>query len=135
MVHALMHGFRSALLPPDPDTDPNFVMAQQFATQHGFHIAYRRDINCPNALFNKYEGVFLVMLEIRTGAGSDVDRHYIAYLAATGHVLDNEPGGKVPIVKALDRCSNKWAIKVFKHLFPRATSVFMKSVSEVSHGC
>ena len=83
-AYALMHGVRSALLPPDPDTDPNVVMAQQFATQHGFHIAYRRDINCPNALFNKYEGVFLVMLEIRTGAGSDVDRHYITYLAATG---------------------------------------------------
>ena len=100
-MHALVYGFGSALLPPDPDTDPNFVMAQQFATQHGFHIAYRRDINCSNALFNTYEGVVLVVSEIRTGAGSDVDRHYIAYLAATCHVLDNKPGGKVPVVKAV----------------------------------
>ena len=80
MVHALMHGFRSALLPRDPDTDPNFVVAQQFAAQHGFQINYGRDINCPSALFNEHKCVFLGMLEIRTGVGSDVDRHHIAYL-------------------------------------------------------
>ena len=121
---------RSALQASDPDVDPNFAMAHQCAAQHGLHLEYLRRINCPKALFDEHEGAFLVSLEIRTATGSD--RHYIAYLAATGHVLDNEAGGKVPVVDEFDHSKNKRGMKVFKQLFPRATSIFLKAVSKVS---
>ena len=70
-----------------------------------------------------------MQLQISTLAG--VDYHYVAYLAAKGYVIDNEPGGKVPGVLDKDRCSNKEALKVFQGLFPRATKIFVKAVSEL----
>ena len=118
---------RSALV--SEASDPTFAMAKLYAAQHGIDLKYDRTLNCPQRLFDRRQGTFLVQLQISTLAG--VDYHYVAYLAAKGYVIDNEPGGKVPGVLDKDRCSNKEALKVFQGLFPRATKIFVKAVSEL----
>ena len=55
----------------------------------------------------------------------------MAYLVASGHIIDNEPRARVPIIEDSDRCSNKAAIKVFQQLFPRATGIRVGAVSEL----
>ena len=110
-------------------SDPTFAMAKLYAAQHGIDLNYDRTLNCPQRLFDRCQGTFLVQLQISTLAG--VDYHYVAYLAAEGYVIDNEPGGKVPGVLDKDRCSNRAALKVFQGLFPRATKIFVKAVSEL----
>ena len=120
---------RSALA-ASASSDPSFSMAKEFATQHGMDLHYEREINNPAALFRRRQGAFLAQLQISTAAGTD--NHYVAYLAAAGYVIDNEAGAKVPLVDGSDRTSNKQAIKVFKQLFPRASSIFLRAVSSVS---
>ena len=69
-----------------------------------------------------------MQLHVATPGGTD--RHYVCYLAESGHVLDNEPRGKVPVVTDMDRVSNKRAIKVFKQLFPRAKRIFLGAINQ-----
>ena len=120
---------RGALAATTP-TDPSFSMAKEFATQHGMDLHYEREINNPAALFRRRQGASLAQLQISTVAGTD--NHYVAYLAAAGYVIDNEAGAKVPLVDGSDRTSNKQANKVFKQLFPRASSITLRAVSSVS---
>ena len=110
-------------------TDPSFSMAKEFATQHGMDLHYEREINNPAALFRRRKGAFVAQLQISTAAGTD--NHYVAYLAAAGYVIDNEANSKVPVVGDSERISNKQAIKVFKRLFPRASSITLRAVSSV----
>ena len=93
---------------------------------------YEREINNPAALFRRRKGAFLAQLQISTAAGTD--RHYVAYLAAGGYVIDNEARSKVPVVDDSERDSNKHAVKVFKQLFPRASlsGITLRAVSSVS---
>ena len=111
-------------------TDPSFAMAKEFVAQHGMQLKYEREINNPAALFRRRKGAFLAQLQISTAAGTD--RHYVAYLAAGGYVIDNEARSKVPVVDDSERISNKHAIKVFKQLFPRASGITLRAVSSVS---
>jgi hypothetical protein len=120
---------RSALA-ASASSDPSFSMAKEFATQHGMDLHYEHEINNPAALFRRRQGAFLAQLQISTAAGTD--NHYVAYLAAAGYVIDNETGAKVPLVDGSDRTSNTQAIKVFKQLFPRASSIFLRAISSVS---
>ena len=105
---------RSALV--SEASDPTFAMAKLYAAQHGIDLKYDRTLNCPQRLFDRRQGTFLVPLQISTLAG--VDYHYVAYLAAEGYVIDNEPGGKVLGILDKDQYSNKEALKVFQGLFP-----------------
>ena len=74
--------------------------------------------------------IFTALRFISTAAGTD--KHYVAYLATAGYVIDNEAGAKVPVVDGSYRTSNKQAIKVFKQLFPRASSITLRAISSVS---
>ena len=117
-------------LPPSPDqADPNISMAKRFAAGYRIQIKYDRQLNNPKALFDRRIGVFLVLLRIETSAG--LDQHFVTYLAETGHVIDNELRSKVPIIEESDRSTNPCALKVFSQLFPRAESIFIKSVFEL----
>ena len=109
--------------------DPSFSMANAHVHDYGLELKYDRELNNPRAMFKRRSGLYLVQLVIQTESGSD--QHYVAYLAASGHVIDNEPRARVPIVEDSDRCSNKAAIKVFQQLFPRATGIRMGAVSEL----
>ena len=122
-----------ASVPVTEGSDPNFTMAERFAQGYGAVLAYDRALNNPKALFNRREGIFLVQLklEIQSEGAVCVDYHYVTYLAASGHMIDNHPRGRVPIVQDYDRGSNKRAIKVFKHLFPGACRITMQAVSEL----
>ena len=116
-------------LPPSPDqADPNISMAKRFAAGYRIQIEYDRQLNNPKALFDRRIGVFLVLLRIETSAR--LDQHFVTYLAETGHVIDNEPRSKVPIIES-DRNTNPRALRVFSQLFPRAESIFVKSVFEL----
>jgi len=110
--------------------DPNFSMAKTFVGGYGLDLHYDRRLNNPRALFRQRDGAYLVQLQLFTDVG--IDYHYVAYLAATGHVIDNHPRAKVPVVDDIDRSTNKLAIKVFAQLFPGAQRVHMKAVSELS---
>ena len=96
---------------------------------YGAELVYNRRINNPRDLFSRREGVYLVQLDITTADGSD--NHYVTYLAATRHVIDNYPRGPVPVIVEAERKSNKRAIQVFEQLFPSAQRIFMKAVSEL----
>ena len=63
-----------------------------------------------------------------------VDFHYVASDAATGRVLDNERGGKVPVVEDADRHSNRAAAQVFAALFPNAIRLTLNSVLRATLG-
>ena len=65
-------------------------------------------------------------LEIVCPGGTDY--HYVAYNAATGRLIDNEPGAKVPVVDDDDRRNNKRAIKVFRRYFPNAQKIYVDAV-------
>jgi hypothetical protein len=109
--------------------DPSFSMANAHVQDYGLELKYDRELNNPRAMFKRRSGLYLVQLAIETESGSD--QHYVAYLAASGHIIDNEPRALVPIIKDSDRRSNKAAIKVFQQLFPRATGIRMGAVSEL----
>ena len=109
--------------------DPNFTRAQTFVSGYGAELVYERQINSPRDLFIRREGVYLVQLDITTA--DQTDKHYVTYLAATGHVIDNYPRAPVPVIEEAERQCNKKAIQVFKQLFPGAQRVFMKAVSEL----
>ena len=111
--------------------DPNFTKAQTFAACYGAELVYNRRINNPRELFSRRQGVYLVQLDITTADGSY--NHYVTYLAATGHVVDNYPRGPVPVIVEAERKSNKRAIQVFGQLFPSAQRIFMRAVSELRH--
>ena len=117
-------------MPALPNSDPNFTVAQTFVKGYGAELCYDRRLNNPKALFKRRDGVYLVQLQLQTNAG-DTDQHYVAYLAETGHVVDNYPRAPVLIVDDSDRQSNKRAVKVFKPLFPGAERITMKAVSEL----
>ena len=65
---------RSALV--SKASDPTFTMAKLYAAQHGIDLKYDRTLNCPQRLFDRRQGTFLVQLQISTLAG--VDYHYVA---------------------------------------------------------
>ena len=109
--------------------DPSFSMANAHVQDYGLELKYDRELNNPRAMFKRRSGLYLVQLAIETESGSD--QHYVAYLAASGHIIDNESRARVPIIEDSDRCSNKAAIKVFRQLFPRATGIRMGAVSEL----
>ena len=67
--------------------DPNFSMAKTFVGGYGLDLHYDRRLNNPRALFRQRDGAYLVQLQLFTNVG--IDYHYVAYLAATGHVIDN----------------------------------------------
>ena len=77
--------------------DPNFTQAQTFVSGYGAELVYDHQINSPRDLFNRREGVYLVQLDITTADGTD--KHYVTYLAATGHVIDNYPRAPVPVYR------------------------------------
>ena len=116
-------------IPQLATADPNFTQAQTFVSGYGAELAYDRRINSPRDLFRRREGVYFVQLDITTAHGTD--KHYVTYLAATGHVIDNYPRVSVPLIEETERQCNKKAIQVFKQLFPGARRVFMKAVSEL----
>ena len=66
----------------------------------------------PEAAVQRTRRCLLARLELVVPDGS-VDFHYVASDAATGRVLDNERGGKVPVVEDADRHSNPAAAQVF----------------------
>ena len=74
--------------------------------------------------------MFLVELKIVCTCGTDY--HCVAYLASSGHLIDNEPRAKVPVIDDSDRANNKSAIRVFFRLFPNATEIWVEAVSRVS---
>lgn len=114
----------------DPDQpDPTALMAKEFAAGYGLDFHYDRELNNPRALFERRSGVYLIRLELSTHAGRDY--HYVTYLSASGHVIDNEPRALVPVVQDEDRKSNKHAIRVFQQLFPRALRIQMLAVNEL----
>lgn len=117
-------------MPALTNSDPNFTVAQTFVKGYGAELCYDRRLNNPKALFKRRDGVYLVQLQLQTNAG-DTDQHYVAYLAETGHVVDNYPRAPVLIVDDSDRQSNRRAVKVFKTLFPGAERITMKAVSEL----
>ena len=116
-------------IPQLATADPNFTQAQTFVSGYGAELAYDRRINSPRDLFRRREGVYFVQLDITTADGTD--KHYVTYLAATGHVIDNYPRVPVPLIEEIERQCNKKAIQVFKQLFPGARRVSMKAVSEL----
>jgi hypothetical protein len=107
-------------------------MAKTFVGGYGLDLHYDRRLNNPRALFRQRDGAYLVQLQLFTDVG--IDYHYVAYLAATGHVIDNLPRAKVPAVDDIDRSTNKLAIKVFAQFFPgvQQLQIHMKAVSELS---
>ena len=92
--------------------DPNFTRAQTFVSGYGAELVYERQINSPRDLFIRREGVYLVQLDITTA--DQTDKHYVTYLAATGHVIDNYPRAPVPVIEEAERQCNKKAIQVTK---------------------
>ena len=81
--------------------DPNSTRAQTFVSGYGAELVYERQINSPRDLFIRREGVYLVQLDITTA--DQTDKHYVTYLAATGHVIDNYPRAPVPVIAETDR--------------------------------
>jgi hypothetical protein len=73
------------------------------------------------------EGVFLARLRLLHPDNS-VDFHYVVYDGSTGRVLDNQRGGKVPVVENDDRKDNHAAGKVFAMLFPKAKQITLCAV-------
>ena len=72
--------------------------------------------------------MYLVQLDITIV--DDTDKHYITYLAATGHVIDNYLRVPVPVIEGAKRQRNKKATQLFKKLFPGAWRVFTDGGSE-----
>ena len=123
-----LHTIRAAVSSAN-GADPSFSMANAHVQDYGLELKYDRELNNPRAMFKRRSGLYLVQLAIETESGSD--QHYVAYLAASGHIIDNESRARVPIIEDSDRRSNKAAIKVFQQLFPRATGIRMGAVSEL----
>jgi hypothetical protein len=116
-------------------SDPNIAQARDFCITKGVSFEYKPALCLsPAGLFRQREGAFLVVLELVT-PGHTVDYHAIAYDAGAGRVLDNEPGGRVPVVDDDDRISNQKALLVFKQLFPRALKIMMTRVYKAENKC
>ena len=120
---------QSALMTGD-ETDPSFFAAAEFAAGFDVALLYKREIGSPRALFRQSVGAFLVQLIICTDNSDSPDYHYVAYLAATGTLIDNYPRAKVPIIDDGDRSSRSRAAKVFYELFPGASNIRIGAVSE-----
>ena len=120
---------QSALMTGD-ETDPSFFAAAKFAAGFDVALLYKRQIGSPRALFRQSVGAFLVQLIICTDNSDSPDYHYVAYLAATGTLIDNYPRAKVPIIDDGDRSSRSRAAKVFYELFPGASNIRIGAVSE-----
>ena len=120
---------QSALMTGD-ETDPSFFAAAEFAAGFDVALLYKRQIGSPRALFRQSVGAFLVQLIICTDNSDSPDYHYVAYLAATGTLIDNYPRAKVPIIDDGDRSSRSRAAKVFYELFPGASNIRIGAVSE-----
>ena len=109
------------------DADPTRAVALDYARQFGLTLEYEPALKAsPAGLFNRTQGAYLVRLEIVCPGGTDY--HYVAYNAATGRLIDNEPGAKVPVVDDDDRRNNKRAIKVFRRYFPNAQKIYVDAV-------
>ena len=67
--------------------DPRFSMANAHVHDYGLELKYDREPNSPRATFKSRSGLYLVQLAIETESGSD--EHYVAYLAASSHIIDN----------------------------------------------
>jgi hypothetical protein len=52
-------------------------------------LKYGRELDNPRAMSKRRSGLCLVQLAIETESGSG--QHYVAYLAASGHIIDNGP--------------------------------------------
>ncbi len=119
---------RNALQPAnDTHHDPNVDQVVTFCRSMGVEISYQAPIaGSPVGLFLQQDGMFLVRMEILTAEGADY--HTITYHASSGRIFDNEPRGKVPVVTSEDRVSNRKALEVFKHLFPRAQKIILRGV-------
>jgi hypothetical protein len=116
-------------------SDPNIAQAREVCNYHDVSFEYKPALCLsPAGLFRQREGAFLVVLELVTPSG-DTDFHAIAYDAGAGRVLDNEPGGRVPVVDDDDRVSNQQALLVFKQLFPRALKIMMTRVYKAENKC
>jgi hypothetical protein len=116
-------------------SDPNIAQARDFCITKGVSFEYKSSLCLsPAGLFRQEEGVYLVVLELLTPSHT-TDYHAIAYDAVTGRVLDNEPGGRVPVVDDVDRVSNQKALLVFKQLFPRALKIMMTRVYKAANKC